>query len=150
MDEAAGFVSKARPVVADLRPFAKDASEGLEDLTHVSAGLDHDTEVVTTYLTPIAAFFYNTSSVFGAGDPQGGNIRGHVVARAPDGTHALPGGDPGYAPGPEGGVVPGKPRYEVTPIPPYVPGSPDYNDRSHADPNAGSPDIRDTHQAGGN
>jgi phospholipid/cholesterol/gamma-HCH transport system substrate-binding protein len=120
-DEAKDFVKEAKPVVADLKPFVSDLSNSVDDLQHITKNLDRDTDVLKTYLTVLHVFFVNTKSVFGTGDANGTQIRGHASAALPDATQFLPGGEPGYAPGPEGGVVPGKPN-AFTPIPAYVPG----------------------------
>lgn len=129
VDVAEPFIAKARPVVADLRPLVTDVDEALDDTIPVTTNLDRDTNVLTTYLTVIQAFFYNTSSVFGVGDAQGGNIRGHVMVGLPDGAGTLPDGQPGYTPGPENGLNPGEPS-EFTPIPDYVPGADEHNARN--------------------
>lgn len=120
------FVKKAKHVLRDLRPFVEDVDVALDDAVAITTNLDRDTKTISTYLTVIQAFIYNTSSVFGAGDANGGNIRGHFVYSFPDGPQALPGGQPGYSPGPEAGVKPGRPN-EFTPIPDYVPGAPEHN-----------------------
>lgn len=99
VDAAAPVVQRARPVVADLRPFVRDADSTLDDALPVTRRLDRDTKVVVSYLTDLQAFVYNTSSVFGLEDGQGGFIRGHVVVTLPDGG-ALPDKE-GYKPSPE-------------------------------------------------
>jgi hypothetical protein len=113
-------------VVSDLKPFSNELSNSVDDLKSITGHLDRDTDVLETYLTVLHVFFVDTKSVFGPGDANGNNIRGHFVARFPDGPAALPGGHPGYSPGPEAGLVPGKPN-AYTPIPAYVPGSPKHN-----------------------
>ncbi|MGH3468554.1 MAG: MlaD family protein [Thermocrispum sp.] len=98
VDAARPFVAKTRPVVADLRPFSGDLNGALGDLRPITRTADRDTGIVERYLDDIAAFVYNTASVFGAGDTkETGIIRGHFVARLPDGGF-LPGGHGGYAP----------------------------------------------------
>ncbi len=108
--EAAGpVVSKALPVVADLRPLVDDVDVSLHDLTPVTAKLPKDTAIITSYLTEIRAFVYNTRSVFGAGDSLGRVIRGHVTI--PSGAMVIP-QEPGYAPGPENGLSDNPPNPE--------------------------------------
>jgi phospholipid/cholesterol/gamma-HCH transport system substrate-binding protein len=85
VDAAAPVVAKARPVVADLRPMAVDLDRSLIALRPVTSALDRDTRTVMSYLTDIRAFVYNTSSVFGAGDAEGGIVRGHLVVPLPGG-----------------------------------------------------------------
>jgi phospholipid/cholesterol/gamma-HCH transport system substrate-binding protein len=127
VDAAKPFLEEAKPTVADLRPLIEDTDDALHDIHPVTRHLDRDTNVIGTYLTVIQAFVYNTTSVFGVNDGQGGNIRGHVEFRAPDITHALPGGDPGYSPTlADAGNGPG-PVSGTTPMPDYVPGGDDYD-----------------------
>jgi phospholipid/cholesterol/gamma-HCH transport system substrate-binding protein len=140
VDSAKPFLERARPAVSDLRPLIGDVDDSLHDIRPVTARLDRDTKVVGTYLTVIQAFIMNTTSVFGVHDPQGGDIRGHVEFKAPDGPHFLPGGDPGYTPTPaDAGTGPGTPT-GATPLPDYVPGAddydPGYNERHGMDNNA--------------
>lgn len=78
-------LDKAVPVVADLRPLVDDVRTSLGPITEVTGRLGHDTKTVMTYLTAIKAFVYNTSSVFGAGDANGGIIRGHLMVPLPGG-----------------------------------------------------------------
>lgn len=100
------FIREAEPVISDLKPFVRDAGPALRDLQPVSKSLQQDTRTLTTYLTNIQAFVYNTRSVFGAGDgPQKVNIRGFYVFRLPDGG-GLVGGEGGYAPGRAAGKTP--------------------------------------------
>ncbi|MBO0872342.1 MAG: MCE family protein [Pseudonocardia sp.] len=127
VDAAKPFLAEAKPAVADLRPLIEDTDDALHDIHPATQNLDRDTNVVGTYLTVIQAFVMNTTSVFGVHDAQGGNIRGHVEVKLPDGPHALPGGDPGYSPTPaDAGTGPGTPS-GATPLPAYVPGADDYN-----------------------
>ena len=127
LDEAKPALNVARPVVHDLRPFMADGDSALHDIKPVTKALDRDTNVVGLYLTVIQAFFANTTSVFGVHAGQGGNIRGHVVGKLPDGTHFFPGGDPGYAPtAADAGTGPGRPS-PFTPTPTYIPGAGDYD-----------------------
>lgn len=99
VDEAKPVVSKARPVVADLRPFVGNVNQAMNDVLPVTERLDRDTKTVVSYLNDLAGFVYNTSSVFGLEDGQGGFIRGHVVVTLPDGG-VLPDKE-GYKPSPE-------------------------------------------------
>lgn len=126
VDVAKDFVSEAKPVVSDLKPFSNQLSNSVDDLKSITGHLARDTDVLETYLTVLHVFFVDTKSVFGPGDANGNNIRGHFVASLPDGPQALPGGQPGYSPGPEAGLKPGKPN-AYTPIPAYVPGSAEHN-----------------------
>jgi phospholipid/cholesterol/gamma-HCH transport system substrate-binding protein len=82
-------LDKARPVIADLRPTVANVNTSLGSLRQVTSRLDGDTQTVMTYLTDIRAFIYNTSSVFGAGDANGGIIRGHLMVPLP-GAGVLP------------------------------------------------------------
>jgi phospholipid/cholesterol/gamma-HCH transport system substrate-binding protein len=82
-------LARARPVIADLRPTVADANTSLGSIRQVSSKLDGDTATVMTYLTDIRAFIYNTTSVFGAGDANGGIIRGHLLVPLP-GAGVLP------------------------------------------------------------
>jgi phospholipid/cholesterol/gamma-HCH transport system substrate-binding protein len=82
-------LDKARPVIADLRPTVADVNTSLGSIGQVTNQLDGDTQTVMTYLTDIRAFIYNTSSVFGAGDANGGIIRGHLIVPLP-GAGVLP------------------------------------------------------------
>lgn len=107
VDAAGPFLTEARPVVAGLRPLTSDLDASLDDLLPVTDVLDRDTQIVQDYLTPIRAFTYNTSSVFGTRDGQGGIIRGHFVAALPD-NQVLPGGEPRNDPGPQNGLEPGE------------------------------------------
>jgi phospholipid/cholesterol/gamma-HCH transport system substrate-binding protein len=96
VDSAAPVVDRAQGVVKDLRPVVDDVNDSLGQLEPVTGRLPRDTGIITSYLTELRAFVYNTRSVFGAGDAQGGIIRGHVVV--PSGGFVVP-QQPGYAPG---------------------------------------------------
>ncbi|WP_051342576.1 MlaD family protein [Pseudonocardia spinosispora] len=99
VDALGPVVGKARSVVSDLRPFINDANHSLDDLLPATDKLDRDTGLLTSYLVQFRAFFYNTKSVFGAGDSQTTIIRGHVVA--PPGYFVIPQKKPNlYAPSP--------------------------------------------------
>ncbi|MCW2752101.1 MAG: Mammalian cell entry related domain protein [Aeromicrobium sp.] len=76
-------LKKARPVIADLRPTVANLNTSIGSLRQVTSELDADTLTVMSYLTDIKAFVYNTSSVFGAGDANGGIIRGHLMVPLP-------------------------------------------------------------------
>lgn len=78
-------LDRARPVLADLRPLVANTSRALGSVERMTSPLDGDTRRVMSYLTDIKAFVYNTSSVFGAGDANGGIIRGHLVVPLPAG-----------------------------------------------------------------
>ena len=82
-------LKKARPVIADLRPTIANVNTSFRSIRPITAQLDSDTQTIMTYLTDIKAFVYNTSSVFGAGDSQGGIIRGHLMVPLP-GAGILP------------------------------------------------------------
>ena len=127
VDAARPFIRSARPLVHDLRPLVDDLNDSLDDIRPVTARLDRDTNVIGTYLSVIQVFIGNTTSIFGAHDGQGGNIRGHAVGKGPDPLGSLPGGDPGYSPTPaDAGTGPGVPS-GATPLPFYVPGGDDWN-----------------------
>ncbi|MER6972226.1 MlaD family protein [Nocardioides sp. NPDC000445] len=89
LDAAKPVLEKARPVVADLRPLVADVTTSLDDIEKITSPLRHDTRTVMSYLTALKAFVYNTSSVFGAGDANGGLIRGHLIVPLP-GAGVLP------------------------------------------------------------
>ncbi|KQZ68740.1 MULTISPECIES: MlaD family protein [unclassified Nocardioides] len=89
LDSAKPVLDQATGVIADLRPTVADAGTSLRTLRTVTGRLDHDTLTVMNYLTDINAFVYNTSSVFGAGDANGGIIRGHLMVPLP-GAAVLP------------------------------------------------------------
>ncbi|WP_181780147.1 MlaD family protein [Pseudonocardia pini] len=116
VDSAGPFLGKARPVVAKLNPLVTDVDAALDDLLPVTSPLAEDIAIVQDYLTPIRAFTYNTSSVFGTRDGQGGIIRGQLVVSLPD-NQILPGGEPRNDPGAQNGLEPG-PVPGKTPPPP--------------------------------
>lgn len=89
LDAAKPVLDKARPVVADLRPLVADVTTSLHDIEKITSPLPDDTRTVMNYLTALKAFVYNTSSVFGAGDANGGLIRGHLIVPLP-GAGVLP------------------------------------------------------------
>lgn len=107
VDSLGPALDKGKPVVHDLRPFSSDANHALDDLRPITKRLDRDTGLLTSYLLEFRAFFYNTKSVFGAGDSQGSIIRGHVVA--PPGYFVIPQKN-GYAPTPAENGVPSNPN----------------------------------------
>ncbi|MCW2789621.1 MAG: Mammalian cell entry related domain protein [Aeromicrobium sp.] len=82
-------LERARPVIADLRPTVANLDTSLGALNDVTSRLAGDTRTIMTYLTDVKAFVYNTSSVFGAGDTNGGIIRGHLMVPLP-GAGVLP------------------------------------------------------------
>lgn len=130
VDSARDFAHEAKSVVKDLRPFVNKLHDSMDDLIGITRTLDRDTDTIFNYLTVLHVFTSTTSSVFGAGDGTGNNIRGHApMVSFPDATQFLPGGQPGYSPGPEGGLLPGKPS-PFTPMPAYIPGSPERNSRT--------------------
>jgi phospholipid/cholesterol/gamma-HCH transport system substrate-binding protein len=96
VDSAAPVAEQAKGVVGDLRPVVDDVNDSLGQLQPVTDRLPRDTGIITSYLTELRAFVYNTRSVFGAGDAQGGIIRGHVVV--PSGAFVVP-QQPGFVPG---------------------------------------------------
>lgn len=85
LDAAKPVLAKARTVVVDARPLVADARTSLRTIKTITGPLDRDTQTVMSYLTDIQAFIYNTSSVFGAGDANGGIIRGHLIVPLPGG-----------------------------------------------------------------
>lgn len=109
VDEARPVADHAKDLLHDLRPLSKDVDEALDDFLPVTDHLERHTELITSYLTEINAFVYNTKSVFGAGDAQGPIIRGYVVAPPGGGVFPQPGfkpdknvnpaGQPGANPG---------------------------------------------------
>jgi phospholipid/cholesterol/gamma-HCH transport system substrate-binding protein len=86
LDAAKPVLDKARTVVVDARPLVADARTSLRSIKTITGPLDRDTATVMSYLTDIKAFVYNTSSVFGAGDANGGIIRGHLIIPLPAGA----------------------------------------------------------------
>ena len=86
VDAARPAIHEARPVVADLRPFVRDADDSLSDIRPVTRDFPTNTNLIDHYLSEIAVFMYNTQSVFGAGDANGGTIRAHVVVPAGGGA----------------------------------------------------------------
>lgn len=88
VDAARPMIHAARPVIADLRPFVHDANDSLNDIRPVTRDFPKNTHLIVSYLNEIAAFMYNTQSVFGHGDANGGIINGHLVVP--------PGGDTVY------------------------------------------------------
>lgn len=115
VDAAEPFLKEARPVVSDLRPLVGDLDESLDDLKVVSGPLGRDVQILETYLDPLRAFIYNTSSVFGVKDAQGSNVRGFFVAEPPD-NQVLPGGETRNNPGAANGLEPGDAK-KATPPP---------------------------------
>lgn len=106
VDAAKPVVAKARPVVADLRPLVANVDDSLADIRPITSNLDQDTRTVTSYLTDIRAFVYNTNSVFGAGDAQGSIIRGHLVVPPPGGPVLPPSPPNANGPVPQNGAAP--------------------------------------------
>lgn len=113
VDAARPFVDRARPVVADLRQFVDDADGALTDLRPVTRRLDRNTEIVTRYVDDLRGFLYNTSSLFGTGDANGGIVRGHAVVAPGGGLLPL---HSGYAPGKENGLDPAKRNVGILPL----------------------------------
>jgi phospholipid/cholesterol/gamma-HCH transport system substrate-binding protein len=102
VDSAGPALDRAKPVVHDLRPFVSDANPALSDLVPTTKLLQRDTGLLTSYLLQFRAFFYNTKSVFGAGDSQGSIIRAQVVFPPGTGEGFLsPKGPNGYFPTPD-------------------------------------------------
>jgi phospholipid/cholesterol/gamma-HCH transport system substrate-binding protein len=95
VDEARPVADHAKSVVRDLRPLAKDVDDALDDFLPVTKHLDRNTMLITSYLTEIDAFIYNTKSVFGNADAQGPTIRGHFVYPS-FGGYTFP--QPGFVP----------------------------------------------------
>ena len=77
--DARPVVAKARPMLADLRPLMADTDRALDDTTPITAKLDRDTKIITSYLADLQAFVFNTSSVFSVSDARGPIIRGHLT-----------------------------------------------------------------------
>lgn len=82
VDSARPAVAKAKPVVADLRPLAGDANAALGDLTPVTRHLPSATKRIVPWLDDLAAFVYQTSSVFSLADVNGGIGRGSFLVDA--------------------------------------------------------------------
>jgi phospholipid/cholesterol/gamma-HCH transport system substrate-binding protein len=100
VEAAKPVLTKAVPVIADLRPLVANVTTALRPLSSVTSSLDGDTATVMSYLTDIKAFVYNTSSVFGAGDANGSIIRGHLMVPLPGfGVLPNPVNSPNYSPG---------------------------------------------------
>lgn len=78
-------IASARPVVRDLRPFVTNINTALTNAVPISRTLDHTTSAVSWYLDDLAAWVFNTSSVFGIKDGQGGFIRAYLTQPLPDG-----------------------------------------------------------------
>jgi phospholipid/cholesterol/gamma-HCH transport system substrate-binding protein len=78
-------VASARTVVRDLRPFVTNVNTALTDAVPISRTLDHTTSAVSWYLDDLAAWVFNTSSVFGIKDGQGSFIRAYLTQPLPDG-----------------------------------------------------------------
>lgn len=116
VDAAHPFLDHARPVVADLRPLVGNLDKALDDIQAVTRPLGDDVQTVQTYLDPLRAFIYNTSSVFGVRDGQGANVRGYFVAELPD-DQFFPGGETRNVPRASDGMHPGNDR-RATPPPP--------------------------------
>jgi phospholipid/cholesterol/gamma-HCH transport system substrate-binding protein len=89
VEAARPALKRARPVIADLRPTVANLETSVGSVRQVTNLLDGDTQTVMSYLTDVKAFVYNTSSVFGAGDANGGIIRGHLMVPLP-GAGVLP------------------------------------------------------------
>lgn len=85
LDATKPTLDQAVPVIADLRPLVNDVRTAVAPFVGVTNRLDGDTRTVMTYQDDIAAFVYNTSSVFGAGDVNGSIIRGHLMIPLPAG-----------------------------------------------------------------
>jgi len=101
VDKARPVVAEARPVVADLRPLITDVDHALDDTKTVTDKLDRDTRIVTSYLTDLQAFVFNTSSLFSVSDERGPIIRGHAIVPSDGGL--VPGNNGGYDPGHDSG-----------------------------------------------
>ena len=102
VDSAGPALDRAKSVVHDLRPFIRDANPALNDLIPTTKLLQRDTGLLTSYLLQFRAFFYNTKSVFGAGDSQGSIIRAQVVFPPGTGEGFLNGKGPGtFTPTPD-------------------------------------------------
>lgn len=78
-------VSKLRPVIGDLRPVVGDLGTTLNTAKPVTATLDEVTAKVAPWMDDLAAFVYNTASVFSPRDASGNLPRGHLTVdlRAP-------------------------------------------------------------------
>jgi len=83
IDAAAPVVEMAKPVVADLRPFSRDLNGALGDLAPVTGHLPSATQQMVPWMNDLAAFVYQTSSVFSLYDGTGGWGRGNVQVVLP-------------------------------------------------------------------
>ncbi len=105
VDKARPLVGSARPVVANLRPLIDDVDHALDDTLPITATLDGTTQTLTSYLTDVQAFVFNTSSVFGVKDGQSGSIRAYLTQSAP-GAGVLSGQNGAKPPRNQGGRNP--------------------------------------------
>jgi phospholipid/cholesterol/gamma-HCH transport system substrate-binding protein len=80
-------VGKARPVVAGLKPVAKDLAGTFGALKPVTARLGYATAQIAPWMYDLGAFVYNTNSLFSISDADGGYGRGHATVdlRSPTG-----------------------------------------------------------------
>jgi phospholipid/cholesterol/gamma-HCH transport system substrate-binding protein len=90
-NSARDVVSKARPIVSDLRPMTGDLRDSVSDLRPVTKCLDDVTSKIAPWMYDLAAFTYNSNSIFSTSDPNGGWVRGHltVTTTGPTGAAAL-------------------------------------------------------------
>jgi phospholipid/cholesterol/gamma-HCH transport system substrate-binding protein len=90
VDSARTVVAKARPLVSQLRPAAGDLRRAIDDLRPLADCLDDVTSKLAPWMYDLAAFVYNTNSLFSAGGPNGGWGRGHLTLSltAPSGAMA--------------------------------------------------------------
>jgi phospholipid/cholesterol/gamma-HCH transport system substrate-binding protein len=71
-------VANARPVVSDLRPVVDDLNATFGQLEPVTRWADYATAQVAPWMYDLAAFVYNTSSIFSVADRQGGLARAQL------------------------------------------------------------------------
>lgn len=79
VDAAKAVVRKGRPMTSRLRQVASDLNDSVRDLRPVVACLDDATSKIAPWMYDLAAFVYNTNSLFSSGDPNGGWGRGHLT-----------------------------------------------------------------------
>ncbi|KRC46459.1 MULTISPECIES: MlaD family protein [unclassified Nocardioides] len=75
---ATPVVRQARPVLDDLRPVVPRYDAALSEASVVTGRLGYLTKTIVDYRDDLAAFVYNTTSIFSLGDANGGILRGQA------------------------------------------------------------------------